>query len=156
MLNQPKSLTEFLTSCPDELKSAIEYAVGSYVHLKDGRFDIPDSNVFGVKLNYSLKPYQLDDVLTYENHRKLIDLHIILEGEEMFSQLDDVQGELLSEYNKKDDYELIYSSQINSFSIESNNCILFNVGVWHTTGIKNKCDSVKKIVLKIPLDIFTK
>lgn len=71
------------------------------------------ANVFGVeKLP--------DDMKIFEAHRKFIDIHYILSGEESFAYSNIDRLKSVMSYNDADDYEL--------FEGESGNCILLKKG----------------------------
>lgn len=152
MLNVPKDIISLQQESSESVKSAISYVLSNYESLDLGKFTIPESEVFGVKLNYTLK--SVSEELIYERHRNHIDLHLLLFGSEYISQLIDLNYQFEGNYNAVDDYELIKSSEKNLLCVKAGYALIFERNIWHATGFGYNTDCVDKVVLKIPKDLM--
>lgn len=113
-----------------------------------GRKHLDDNNAC-IGLEYDTKK---EEECVYEGHRRFIDLHIILEGEESvhISPIENMSS--LESYNEVDDYEL-FSGNVNAtLLLAKGYFLLLNPSDIHKTGIKIATPKlVKKYVYKLPV-----
>lgn len=113
-----------------------------------GRNDILEDEVF-----LMLQENDLSDTYTghYEYHKKYLDLHITIEGEEtMFYGFD--KNEEIKPYDAKDDYGLVTCHQKQSFLIPKNYFVLFLTKEAHEPSkVTANSKKVKKYVVKIAI-----
>ncbi|TCI05426.1 DUF386 domain-containing protein [Corallincola luteus] len=141
------------TSLKSEVVSALNYAKENFSALEFGRFSIPNTSIFGIKICYETK--SIESEIQYELHKKNFDLHFLVEGEECISILkNDSQMNISSSYNEIDDYQLLTSNERNCELIRPNEYILFELGEAHATGYNiDNVNIVHKVVLKIPFEL---
>ena len=83
----------------------IEYLEGGNSFVK-GKFDIDGETFFGIGLEYDTKENK--DCL-WEGHRRYLDIHILLEGEEKIEIADEKDSKVTQQYDKENDYTLFES-----------------------------------------------
>ncbi|MDK9762811.1 YhcH/YjgK/YiaL family protein [Vibrio sp. D420a] len=147
MLSQPQTITALQQSSSLPIKNAIDYVLTRFDSLETGKFSIPDSDVFGVKLDYELK--SVPEYVVYERHRVYVDLHLLIRGIESISQLPQLEGET-SAYNVEDDYQLCTSAERDVIQVTEGHGLMFDIHSWHATGFGVEGGQVHKVVLKIP------
>lgn len=148
MLSQPKPIESLTKECSKEVTAAIEYVLVNYESLEKGKFQIPASEIHGIKLSY--KPNDDSSNLVYERHREHVDLHIIMQGSEGISLLDEVQGKVTEPYNESEDYEIKVSQSKNILYINEKHGLVISSNLWHATGFCYENNTIEKVVLKIP------
>lgn len=132
-----------------ELKRVVDYL--KYVDDKSlvlGRNDILGDSVF-----LMLQENELSDTYTghYEYHKKYLDLHITIEGEETMIYGFDKASEI-KPYDDKDDYGLVTCHQKERILILENHFVLFLPGEAHEPGkVTLNSKKVKKYVVKIAI-----
>ncbi|MBC7915279.1 MAG: YhcH/YjgK/YiaL family protein [Pyrinomonadaceae bacterium] len=113
-----------------------------------GKFDIGDTTSFGIGLEYTTR---VSDKCLWEAHRKYLDIHVILEGEELVEIGDISNMEPTKEY--EDDYQLFKGNKEHSLRLLPGKFLILFPNEVHKTGVKTKhCVGVKKIVFKLLLD----
>lgn len=147
MLNQPQTITALQQSSSPAVQDAIAYVLAHFDALEAGKFTIPNSEVFGVKLAYELKP--IPERVVYECHSNHIDLHLLIRGSESISQLQQLNGEM-SAYNSEDDYHLCASAECEVIEVAEGQGLIIDIHAWHATGFGYEGAQVHKVVLKIP------
>lgn len=111
--------------------------------------DQPDS-VKKINLKYFTKDL---DYKNFENHKKYIDLHIILEGSEKIglNYVEDLKP--LTDYDEVQDFQLFQGVSKEELILHKEEFILLFPGEVHITGGKIKeSEEITKIVYKIPFD----
>lgn len=136
----------------DRLENINKYGIDLQFVLDDlkkdnytkGKFDISDPNLFGIGLEYETK--QSSEAL-WEAHRKYLDIHVILEGEEIINISDLSTMASTKEY--EDDYELFEGYKQHSIYLKTGYFLLLFPHEVHQTSIKlNEALHVKKKVYK--------
>lgn len=110
----------------------------------EGKFDISDPEKFGIGIKYETKD---SNEALWEAHRKYLDIHVVLEGEEYINITDISQMQSSKQY--EDDYELFAGSTQHSILLKPSYFLLLFPHEVHKTGIITKhTNKVKKIVYK--------
>ena len=146
--DQLANLTKYQGIHPN-LKTVIEFLdqVDSD-SLVMGRNDISGEDVF-----LMLQENELSETFTghYEYHKKYLDLHITVEGEETMVYGFDKNLEI-KPYDAKDDYGLVTCLQKETFLIPENHFVLFLPGEAHEPSkVTLNSKKVKKYVVKIAI-----
>lgn len=109
-----------------------------------GKFDINEPELFGIGIEYETK--ESHEAL-WEAHRKYLDIHVVLEGEEYINITDINQMQSLKEY--EDDYELFTGSAQHSILMKPGYFLVLFPHEVHQTSVKvNEPLSVRKKVYK--------
>ncbi len=77
-------------------------------HFQKGRFELEESDYFGIGLEYETK--ESKDAL-WEAHRKYLDIHVILEGEELVYVADISNMKQVTTYADEGDYQLFQGKE---------------------------------------------
>lgn len=103
---------------------------------------------FCIKTGYNMRPLKEQ---FFESHRKYIDIHITLEGSEMFAVNDidkltantsyDVDGDCIL-YDKCGPLDKLVSSR-------KNDVVVFDVEDGHMTAIGDEADEIEKVIVKV-------
>lgn len=114
-----------------------------------GKFDIEGDDFFGIGLNYTTKP-EIDCL--WESHRKYLDIHILLEGEEIVNIVDIAQTALAKPYDEAGDYALHEGVKQQSIILKAGSFLALYPNEVHQTAvqIQQPC-LVRKVVFKIKL-----
>lgn len=131
-----------------ELDTALDFITNTNIkELECGRIDIDGEQVFANVMEYMTK---LPSEGFFESHKKYIDIHMLITGEERVSVTDIDKVTDLSEYSEVDDFQK-HEAKVYSDSLITEDCfmICFPQDA-HRPGmaIEDK-QEVKKIVLKI-------
>tara|TARA_B100001250_G_scaffold397906_1_gene405536 strand:+ start:583 stop:1020 length:438 start_codon:yes stop_codon:yes gene_type:complete len=113
-----------------------EMPVGEWVKLNDEKLKAIILN----SSNYSEN--------VFESHKKYIDIHITLKGEDLMYIGNGKHEKLLVEYNEELDYSLYESILDNNYSIKEKQFIIINPGELHINEIK-KPNTLKLVVKKL-------
>lgn len=109
-----------------------------------GKFDISEPELFGIGIEYETK--ESHEAL-WESHRKYLDIHVVLEGEE-YINISDIK-QMRSSKKYEDDYELFIGNTQHSILMKPGYFLVLFPHEVHQTGIKIKTSkNVKKIVYK--------
>lgn len=125
---------------PNKIKSFLE---GN--KFKEGRNDIERDNLFAVGLKYQTKD-QSEGL--WEAHRKYLDIHYIIDGEEIV-HLSDIN--LMSPTNEyQDDYQLFEGTKSHEILLKSGDfMVLYPHEVHKTSIIYKRASNIKKYVFKV-------
>lgn len=109
-----------------------------------GKFEIEGLHAFGIDLEYETK---LEDKALWEAHRKYLDIHVLLEGEE-YIHINDINN-MKSSKEYEDDYELFDGMSEQSIHLRPGYfLVLFPNEVHKTSILVNNSITVKKKVYK--------
>lgn len=114
-----------------------------------GKFDISNDVFFGIGLEYETKN---ETECLWEAHKKYLDIHYIIEGEEIIdiAQTDTMSPTMAFDY--KNDYQLFEGKKQQSIILRKGDFLALYPNECHKTAIKiTTPTSVKKIVFKIML-----
>lgn len=118
--------------------------------VKDGKFEIEDDVFFGVGLNYKTKP-EIDCL--WESHKKYLDVHVILEGEEIINVSEISQMEISKPYVADSDYMLFNGIKEQSIHLTKGSFLVLYPNEVHQTAVMIEHESaVKKVVFKLMLE----
>ncbi len=115
-----------------------------------GKFEIDGDDLFGIGLEYTTKP--IGECL-WEAHRRYIDIHYILEGQELI-HISDISGMKVSKiYDAENDYELFEGEKEHSINLKQGMLLVLSPNEVHKTSIilEGVC-YLKKIVFKLKLE----
>lgn len=113
-----------------------------------GKYEISGKEQFGIDLIYST---QEQSKALWEAHRKYLDIHIVLEGEE-FIHISDIKT-MISSREYEDDYELFEGYAQHSIYLKPGYFLVLFPYEVHRTCIKvNESVIVKKKVYKMALE----
>ncbi|OAV44299.1 YhcH/YjgK/YiaL family protein [Lewinella sp. 4G2] len=133
----------------EDLRAAIkENAKTDTEHFERGKFDIAsDDSLFGIRLEYDTKD---EGECLWEAHRKYVDVHLILEGEEMVF-VNDIQSMKSSKpYVNADDYELFVGEAKDEVVLRKGMFLVLYPNEVHKTSVHHaKPNQVSKVVLKM-------
>lgn len=136
----------------DKIENINKYGIDLQFVLNDlkkdnytkGKFDINEPNLFGIGLEYETK--ESSEAL-WEAHRKYLDIHVLLEGEEIINISDIAIMNSTKEY--EDDYELFEGTKQHSIHLKPGYFLLLFPHEVHQTSVKlNEIVQVKKNVYK--------
>jgi len=114
-----------------------------------GKFDILGDVFFGIGLEYITKN---ETECLWEAHKKYLDIHLILEGEERINIAETESMKQTMEFDYKNDYQLFEGKKQQSIVIKKGEFLALYPNECHKTAVKiDQKSSVKKIVFKILL-----
>ncbi|WP_300389843.1 YhcH/YjgK/YiaL family protein [Fusobacterium sp.] len=89
-----------------------------------------------------------------ENHRKYIDIHMVIEGEEKIGYISNTDIKLTKEYDDAGDYELYEGELENLFYLDPKKYIILFPGEPHMALIKGgeETKKIKKVIFKVLVD----
>lgn len=110
-----------------------------------GKIEIDSDYFFALGLEYETKS---EDVGLWESHRKYLDIHLILEGEEVVNISDISLMNSIKEY--EEDYELFSGEKTHSLTLNSGDFLLLFPNEVHKTSIitPKGPSKIKKLVFK--------
>jgi len=113
-----------------------------------GKFKIDTDSLFGIGLQYATK--SADECL-WEAHRKYIDVHIILEGEELVFINDIANMTISTSYNETEDVELFEGYEKHQVVLKKGNFLILYPNEVHKTSMQlvGKSSYVTKNVYKL-------
>lgn len=136
-----------LTHSLSELK---DYIIKKEADLfQKGKFEIKGNTFFGIGLEYETKNVE---ECSWEAHRKYLDVHYILEGEEIVEVTHVEHTKTKEAYNDEHDYQLFNGESKIEINCKPGDVLILEPEDIHKTGIINMQKSnVLKIVFKILL-----
>lgn len=118
-------------------------------NLSKGKFEVEGDDIFGIGLNYTTKP---ETDCLWESHRKYLDIHIILEGEEIVNIVDSAQTALAEPYDEAGDYALHEGEKQQSIILKVGSFLALYPNEVHQTAVQiQQPHLVRKVVFKIKL-----
>ena len=124
-----------------------------FSRISDGKHIVIDDSFYFILISYTTE--ELTSKILAESHKRFIDLHFIITGEEKIGYADSSNSKVIVEnYDLEKDTEL-YSSVFNEsfFILKKDMFVLFYPEDIHRPGIRNnKTIPVRKIVFKVKLD----
>ena len=131
-----------------ELDTALDFIINTDIkELECGRIELDGEEVFANVMTYETK---LPEEGFFESHKKYIDIHMLITGEERVCVTDIAKVKDLSEYNEETDFQKHEAKIYSDSLITEDYFIICFPQDAHMPGmaIKDK-QEVKKIVLKI-------
>jgi YhcH/YjgK/YiaL family protein len=135
------------------LDRAIDYILsGEYKNGVVGKNVIDGDNVYFNQPDSPMTKEVKDGFI--ENHKKYIDIHVVIEGEEKIGYISNTDVKLTKEYDEAGDYELYEGELENLFYLNSKKFIVLYPGEPHMALIKGgeKPAKVKKVIFKVLVD----
>lgn len=130
----------------DLLKQIKTFNLENY---KQGKFDINGDAFFGIGLEYTTK--EAAECL-WEAHRKYLDIHYIIQGEEIINIAETNTMKPTMEFDTENDYQLFEGEKQQSIVLKQGDFLALYPNECHQTAVKiNQQTDVKKIVFKIAL-----
>ena len=138
-----KSLPAVFVKCCEKLKTL------DLANLEEGSQELID----GIKMNVMSFDTVLPETKKAEMHRRFIDIQLVISGEEMIEY--SVAQPDLAQYD--DDYQLTLTEVLegkNEVVLKPNMFAIFLPYEPHKPGnaVNGKCQTVKKLVVKVPFD----
>ena len=134
-----------------ELPADVVQAIVKFINANDlktiacGRYDVNDkvcANIF--------ESETAEDSGVFEMHKEYIDIHYLIEGKENIKYDTTDDCEILSEYDKAEDYQLFKVKTDNIAGVECGGFAVFLTGEKHNPCIANgQACKVKKAVFKV-------
>lgn len=121
-------------------------------NLKPGKTMINDSE-YCIRTGYNMRPVR-DQF--FESHQKYIDIHITLNGVELFAVTNIKDLIQSSDYDSEGDC-FIYNANSPIQKLVSNpphSVIVFDFGDGHMTAIGDEADTVEKVIVKVLVENF--
>ena len=114
-----------------------------------GKFTMNEEAVFGIGLEYYTK--EASEGL-WEAHKKYLDVHLILEGEEEIHISDIVHCSATMAFDYENDYQLFDASMEQEVTLKKGDFLALYPNEVHKTGVKvTETVGVKKVVFKIEI-----
>ena len=114
-----------------------------------GKFSMDEEAIFGIGLEYDTK--ESSEGL-WEAHKKYLDVHLILEGEEEIHVSDIVNSKPTMDFDYENDYQLFDATMEQVVALKKGDILALYPNELHKTGVKvTETVSVKKVVFKIEL-----
>ena len=133
----------------EELNMIIDWIEDNDLNsVSSGRHDIDGDHVYVNVLNYDTKD---EAECVWEAHRKYLDLHYIINGQEMIA-LSHISNMHVGEYEDESDYVHVIGDTDSKIFIKHGSVILLYPDDVHKTAISGFCSSkIKKCVFKIKI-----
>lgn len=135
-------------SISKNLSTAIDFILKTDLHnLPMGRTEIDGENVYVTKMEIVAKE---EDALPFEAHRKYMDIHVDLEGQEVLCISNHSDLLPLESYKVESDYEL-FNSEKNTVKVilKNKSFVIIDVCEAHKPGIFHSDKKITKCVFKI-------
>jgi len=140
----------------DNIKNISRYSINEYFEKFKENFR--DINSHPTKLNPPFKAIPLEyetsslDFSKFENHKKYIDIHLMVNGSEIIGINEESNLDKLTEYHEENDFQLFTGKPKEKITLHQGEFILLFPGEIHVTGGQiDKKTKIKKMVFKIPL-----
>ena len=119
------------------------------INYKKGKFEIEENVFFGIGLEYDTK----DEVdCLWEAHKKYLDIHVILEGEEIINITETSTMKQTMEFDYENDYQLFEGKKQQSIHLKEGDFLALYPNECHQTAVKVlNVSKIKKIVFKIAI-----
>lgn len=139
----------------DNIKNINRYSIND--HFKNFKNDFFQDKDYPLNLKLPIKAIPLEyetkefDLTKFENHRKYIDIHLVVEGSEVIgiNRLDNLKPTMI--YDTENDYQLFEGEIRETIFLNSCDFLLLFPGEVHVTGGRViESAKIKKIVYKIP------
>ena len=128
------------------LNQIAEFNLKNY---QKGRFDINDETFFGIGLEYNTKN---EIECLWEAHQKYLDIHVILEGEEVINISETSTMKQTMDFDNENDYQLFEGTKQHHICLRKGEFLALYPNECHQTAVKlEEASFVKKIVFKIKL-----
>jgi biofilm protein TabA len=114
-----------------------------------GKIDINKEVFFGIGLEYDTKN---EIECLWEAHQKYLDIHVILEGEEVINISETSTMKQTMEFDYENDYQLFEGTKQHHICLRKGEFLALYPNECHQTAVKlEEASFVKKIVFKIKL-----
>ncbi|MGL4740257.1 MAG: YhcH/YjgK/YiaL family protein [Sarcina sp.] len=132
------------------LDTAIDYILCNNLNsLNNGKTIIDGDNVFLNKFTYTSLP---ESECCFEGHKKYLDIHLILSGEELIAYSDISNLTPITDYDIENDFQLFHGDITNYYKITPNTFVMTFLEDIHMPKISSKKRSiVDKVVVKVLL-----
>jgi len=117
---------------------------------KKGKFEIKKDVFFGIGLLYETKEEK--DCL-WEAHKKHLDIHVIIEGQELVNVADISAMKQTMDFDYVNDYQLFEGDKQQTVMLKKDDVLILYPNECHQTSVKvQETTLVKKVVFKIKLN----
>lgn len=140
----------------DKIKNIGRYSINDY--FENFKENFKEVHSIPKKLNPPFKAIPLEyetgslNFLKFENHKKYIDIHLMIEGSEIIGLNEESNLDRITDYAPAEDFELFTGKPNGEVTLQRGEFLLLFPGEIHVTGghIGEKT-KIKKVVYKIPL-----
>ncbi|AKS69508.1 beta-D-galactosidase [Staphylococcus schleiferi] len=114
--------------------------------LEEGRIEIDGDRVFA-----NCMTYIADGIpgKQFENHRKYIDIHLVINNLEKIAVTEPKHAKSISKYDEENDYELFVSDTYQTIELTSSNLLVTFEEDLHQPKLSKNNQLVKKLVIKV-------
>ncbi len=140
----------------DNIKNIGRYSINEYFEKFKENFR--DVNSIPIILNPPFKAIPLEyetgslDLSKFENHKKYIDIHLMVEGSEIIGLNEESNLNKLTEYHQENDFQLFSGVAKEEIVLHQGEFLLLFPDEIHATGgMLTEEVKVKKIVYKVPI-----
>jgi YhcH/YjgK/YiaL family protein len=135
----------------ERLTESLKHIIANGFANRDlGKYEISGNTIFGIKSEYDTS-INYDPKL--EAHKKYIDLHYIIEGEEIINYELLKNQNVIKEYDIDGDYMFYQSTKSTLINLKKGDFAIFYPNDLHLPGITvNENTKAKKVVIKILID----
>lgn len=133
-----------------KVDKAIEYIQNTkFQYLNTGMQEVDGEELFFNLIEYETKE---EEERFWESHKKYIDVHYILDGEEFVGYEQFERMSLKEDYNEQDDFFLLEGKLQTKVKLQKGDFMICYPQDVHMTGIKvNEKHMVRKVVFKVKI-----
>lgn len=140
----------------DNIKNINRYSINEY--FDEFKENFRNANSLPNKLNLPFKAIPLEyetgslDYSKFENHKKYIDMHVMVDGSEIIGLNEEINLINLTEYDVDNDFQLFTGIAKEEIALHQGEFLILFPGEIHVTGGRLTEEmKIKKIVYKIPM-----
>lgn len=134
------------------LDRAIEYIENSFnTDMKDGHYVVEENNILVNVFSYDT---MLSEEAVFEGHKKYIDIHILLSGQESIEIADESMLTQQSDYNESEDFATYRGKATTVCQVDNSDYVITFMEDIHKPKVQiGQPSRVKKVVIKVKNDI---
>jgi len=118
-----------------------------FLNIKPGRYEVSGDEIYYTISDYKTIPIKDG---TLEGHKKYIDIHCIIEGDELIGYASLNDQAIIKAYDSEKDYAL-YKGNVNLIKMVPGMFAIFYPNDLHMPGLNNIETKIKKLVIKVKI-----
>lgn len=149
MIKDNKNNTELYKGSNERLNRVLDIiGKNDFSYTENGKYYIDGESLFCILTDYKTRD---EKDCFFESHKKYIDVHYCLAGDEIISVVDKWDLEIKEDYDEMSEAYILEGKSKNRMELKKSEFLILFPEDAHMTALKGQQDFVKKLIFKVEI-----